>query len=236
MNDSYKYILNGVEHEIPSQHHIVIQQNPLSETILISQKYILKYFHDWMQIHEMEYFITHHTLLGHTIFQGIHIFQPFIEVSIPQHHFEKIIKMKNVFQKDDFILQEFPHHLILSSSFFSRQHIQLMIYSLNPFSSTQYEIIYPENQQKHTFDLYDIYPLQISNYEDFQVFTPHKPTSILQNAHFNLHFIQFKENKSFISQKREIIEEPNESISNLFPESLFEPFSFMKNTLLSKKN
>ena len=233
MNDSFKYILNGIQHEIPSQSHISIQQKPLPEKTLISQKYILKYFHDWMEIHEMEYFITHHTLLGHQIFQGIHIFHPHMEVAIPSHHFEKIAKMKSEFEKDEFILIEHPHHMILSSTFFSKHPIQLFIYSLISHSTT-FEILYPK---KHTFDLYDIYPLQKSAYEEFSVFIPHKPNSILKNADFNLHFIQFKENNSFLSQntKREIIEEPDaSSISSFFPDSIFEPFTIIKERFLPK--
>ena len=231
MNDSYKYILNGIQHEIPTQSHISIQQKPLSEKILISQKYILKYFHDWMELHEMEYFITHHTLLGHQIFQGIHIFHPYCEVCVPSHHFQKLAKMKSEFEKDEFTLIEHPHHMILSSTFFSKHPIQLFIYSLISHSTT-FEIQYPK---KKTFDLYDIYPLQKSEYEEFSLFIPHKPNSILKNADFNLHFIQFKENNLLQNPKREIIEEPDvSSISSFFPDSIFEPFSIIKEHFLPK--
>lgn len=233
MNDSFKYILNGIQHEIASQSHISIQQKPLPEKTLISQKYILKYFHDWMEMNEMEYFITHHTLLGHQIFQGIHIFHPHVEVSVPSHHFQKLAKMKSEFEKDEFMLIEHPHHMILSSTFFPKHTTQLFIYSLVSHSTT-FEILYPK---KKTFDLYDIYPLQKSGYEEFSVFIPHKPNSILKNADFNLHFIQFKENNSFLSQnvKREIIEEPDlPTISSFFPDSIFEPLSMIKERFLSK--
>jgi hypothetical protein len=199
-----------------------------------------------MEIHEMEYFITNHTLLGHHIFKGIHLFHPFIEVIVPFHHYQKIIKMKDEFQKDEFQLCEYPHHSILSSSFFSKQSIELFIYPLfpNPSHSTQFQMIHPENQEKISFHLYDIYPLQKKEYEEFEVYIPHKPTTILENAHFNLHFIQFKEkNNSILSsqQKREIIQEPDDSISipssisSLFPDSIFEPLSFMKDKLLNKR-
>lgn len=237
MNDSYKYILNGIEHEIPSQSNLVIQQKPLHEKILISQKYILKYWHDFMEIHQMEYFISHHTLLGHHLFQGIHLFYPHIEVIVPFHHFQKIVKMKDEFQKDEFQLLEYPHHMILTSSFFAKQSIELFIYSLlpNPSHSTEFHIIYPENQEKQKFQLYEIYPLQKKPYEEFEIYIPHKPLPILQNAHFNLHFIQFKENND-LSQKREIIQEPEDSsISSLFADSIFEPLSFMKEKFLSKR-
>jgi hypothetical protein len=156
-----------------------------------------------------------------------------MEVAIPSHHFEKIAKMKSEFEKDEFILIEHPHHMILSSTFFSKHPIQLFIYSLISHSTT-FEILYPK---KHTFDLYDIYPLQKSAYEEFSVFIPHKPNSILKNADFNLHFIQFKENNSFLSQntKREIIEEPDaSSISSFFPDSIFEPFTIIKERFLPK--
>ncbi len=241
MNDSFKYILNGIEHEIPSQSHISIQQKPLSEKTLISQKYILKYFHDWMEIHQMEYFITHHTLLGHHIFEGIHIFHPYLEVMVPSHHFQKLIKMKIEFEKDEFQFMEYPHHAILSSSFFSKQSIQLFIYCLTSHS-TKFEIIYSENEQKQIFDLYDIYPLQRVPYEDFFTYLPHKPQSILKNANFNLHFIQFKENNFFHqNSKREIIEEPSDTLStatlsSIFQDSIFEPISFIKDKFLTKQN
>ena len=41
--DKYNYSLNGIEHEITLNHTLKIEQKPINEKILVSNKYILKY-------------------------------------------------------------------------------------------------------------------------------------------------------------------------------------------------
>ena len=43
MNDKYNYSLNGIEHEIILNDCLKIDQKPINEKILVSNKYLIKY-------------------------------------------------------------------------------------------------------------------------------------------------------------------------------------------------
>ena len=72
--DKYNYSLNGIEHEITLNHNLKIDQKPINEKILVSNKYILKYINDLFDFHSIEYCLVSHALLGVYIFNGINIF------------------------------------------------------------------------------------------------------------------------------------------------------------------
>ncbi len=200
MCDSYKYTLNGINHEIPLHTNLQIRQKPLSNKILISQKYLLKYIHDLFQIHSIDYFLINQSLLGIHLFKGIHIFQPFAEICIGHNHLNKFLKIKKEIEKDDFIIQELPTHFILSTSLFSKNpDTQLFIYILRNENNennddSQNENIYSHflyNNQKIYHNMFDLFPLQQLPFEEFQLFTPRRIEKTLQNCSINLHLIQF---------------------------------------------
>ena len=89
MKDIYNYSLNGVYHEIELNNKIKIIDKPKNEINLYSQKLLLKYIHDLFEIYKIDYFISNHTLLGYKIFNGIHIFKNYIEITILNIYFQK---------------------------------------------------------------------------------------------------------------------------------------------------
>jgi hypothetical protein len=52
MKDKYNYSLNGIEHEIILNHTLKIDQKPLNEKILVSNKYLMKYINDLPDLHK----------------------------------------------------------------------------------------------------------------------------------------------------------------------------------------
>ncbi len=238
LNDSFNYTLNGISHEIPIHSNLIIHQNPLQDKLLISQKFILKYIHDFLQFHSIDYFIIHNTLLGYHLFQGIHIFYPTIEICLNQHHLPKFIKLKEEIIRDGFTFHESQHHIILSSSFFQKSNVELIIHILysNEDELQLYHFQYPE-KTKINHLLYDIYPLQNVKYEEFNVSVPNKITKVLENCQFNLNFIQFKNSNQ---KKREIIQNDdttsttsNSTLENI-QHSIFNTFHEIKNNLTFK--
>ncbi len=236
--DTYKYTLNGINHEIPLHTNLQIRQKPLSNKILISQKYLLKYIHDLFDIHSIEYFLINHSLLGYHIFKGIHIFQPFAEICIGHHHLSKFLKIKNEIINDDFIIQELPNFFILSTTLFSKNpDTKLYIYILqnnindqneseNENENTYSHFLY--NNQKIYHNMFDIFPIQSLPFEEFHLKIPKKIENVLQNCNINLHLIQFENNnnnnnnnetsnittKHKINKNRQIIETPTQQTTS----------------------
>lgn len=228
--DTFNYTLNGIAHEIPLLSHIQIQQKPLDDKLLISQKFLLKYIHDLFEVHSIDYFLIQHSLLGYYVFQGIHIFYPSIQICINEHHKQKLQKRKDEILSDHFDFDEFDDHFIISSSFFSKSNVQAFIYILKTDPDHPQELSHSIQHEKYHHKLYDIYPLQKVKYEEFEVFIPHKINTVLENYHFHLQFIQFKENDS----KREIIEEEErQRLHQTIHDSILQPLLQLKNKIFT---
>jgi hypothetical protein len=225
--DTFNYTLNGIQHQISLKANLQIHQKPLEDKFLISQKFILKYIHDLFEIHSIDYFLVNHSLLGHYVFQGIHIFHPSIEICMNEYHLAKLKKIKEDIFADEFHIEEHNHYFILSSSFFSKVKVKLFIYILYTNPENPQELFHYLSKDKKIHQLYDIYPLQKVPYEEFFVYIPHKIMEVLQNYNFDINYIEFKENPE---QKREIIGEGAEdTFEEKIQQTIFQPFMFIKN-------
>lgn len=106
-SDKYNYTLNGIEHQIDlNNNQIKISSEPFNDKILISNKFILKYINDLFDFHNIEYFITSHTLLGFHVFNGINLFEKDNYICIFDHHYNKLKKIKDDIIKDNFYYEE----------------------------------------------------------------------------------------------------------------------------------
>ena len=89
LNDKYNYNLNGIEHEIILNHTLKIDQQPLNNKILVSNKYMIKYINDLFDYNSIEYCFINNTLLGVYIFNGVNIFNGNIELCISESNLLK---------------------------------------------------------------------------------------------------------------------------------------------------
>ncbi len=93
MQNRYHYKLNGIEHEIVLNHTLCIEDTPLDEKILCSNKYMLKYINDFLDFNNIEYCLLGDSVLGYYVFQGINIFSPTLEIGILSYYIEKFKKV-----------------------------------------------------------------------------------------------------------------------------------------------
>ena len=251
-DDYFHYTLNGIEHHIiRNTTNRIIEKTPLDNQLLISQKCLLKYIHDFFTYKSIDYFISNHTLFGYHLFQGIHIYHPYLEICIPYHSYQILIHHKDEIIEDGFEWKEEDEYICIENVFFDKKKVKCYLYKLSSpeesFSDVSH--IYFENiktNQKKTisYNLYDIYPLTKKRYEEFEIYCPKKINEILEKENFNLEYICFRdmpnENDSLSSfippsipflsttqiseSKREMIEETNDHKENIMDHFLSDPY------------
>ncbi len=222
LTDKYNYTLNGIEHQISLNSKISIQIEPLDEKLLISNKFLIKYIHDIFFSHNIEYFITYNTLMGYYVFEGIHLFKRDLYICIPDHHLNKLLKIKEQIIKDDFIFEEKEKEnlYIIKTSFFDKIVVNCFIHIIK--NDENKKLIHHIDQFESKLDFYDIYPLQEKKYEEFSIFIPNKIENVLNSFSFNLNSIVFneKEKISLYNTNHKDKNKKNKIEKNIFSESL----------------
>jgi hypothetical protein len=204
LNDKYNYSLNGIEHEIILNHSIKIDQNPINEKILVSNKYLLKYIHDLFQFHTIDYCLVSNALLGVFVFNGINIFNQSIEICTLDSNFIKLKKMEEEILKDDFKIEFNEKNIKISTSFFDKIKVSLYIYPLeNEMNSDKLTYFTHENIYM-IHDFYDIFPIKQHKFEEFEICIPNKIEKVLIQYNFDLNYIAFTKKKN---DNKKIIEE-----------------------------
>lgn len=204
MNDKYNYSLNGIEHEIILNDCLKIDQKPINEKILVSNKYLIKYINDLFDYHSIEYACIGNTLLGVYIFNGVNIFNNVMELVTLENNFFKIKKIEDEIKNDDFQIIFTDTYIKITGIFFDNIKSSLNIYALNNDNNEDNLSYINSNNELISYDFYDIFPIKKSNYEEFSVSVPNKINNVLEKCNFNLNYIVFSK-KSKINKK--IIEE-----------------------------
>ena len=230
MKDKYNYSLNGIEHEIILNNNLKIDQKPLNEKILVSNKYLMKYINDLFDYHSIEYIVVGNTLLGVYIFNGINIFNQTLELCTLENNFFKIKKIEHEIKNDDFDIIFNDNYIKISTIFFDNIKSTIYIYPLNNNQnedSLNY-ITYNNKLIDHPF--YDIFPIKKTNFEEFNISVPNKIDKVLESYNFNLNYIVFtkkkKDNKRIIEEveNKNTINAIKENLSNFI--SVIKPFFF----------
>lgn len=190
MKDIYNYSLNGVYHEIELNNKIKIIDKPKNEINLYSQKLLLKYIHDLFEIYKIDYFISNHTLLGYKIFNGIHIFKNYIELTILDTYIDKIDKIKQKIINDEFTILITEKYIKVSTIFMNECTVSMFIYILKQ-DINQDKLITNIKNKNYYHNFYDIYPLHKKEYEDIHVYVPNKIEKVLNNYDIKMENIIF---------------------------------------------
>lgn len=226
MKDKYNYSLNGIEHEITLNHNLKIDQKPLNEKILVSNKYLMKYINDLFDYNSIEYIVVGNTLLGVYIFNGINIFDQTLEIATLENNFFKIKKMEHEIKNDDFEIIFNDSYIKLSTIFFDNIKSSVYIYSLNNDQNDDKLNYINYNNNIISHDFYDIYPIKKNNFEEFNISVPNKIEKVLESYNLNLNYIVFSKKKK---DKKKIIEEvENKNTINAIKENLNNFISVIK--------
>ena len=207
LQDSYRYTLNGVYHEICNPNSSSMRKLDISslrsrEKHLVSQKFLLKYLHDLFEHHQIDYTIFHETLRGQSIFQGIHIFEKKIEICMMYRPLQTLLGQDLL--RDGFFLDfESPYFAVISTQFFDLITVKAYIYFFRRDLENTSQIItihplYLSRFKRYTdldlsltplhsdrdykilsLPLSTIFPPQRAPFEDFEVYLPHKPSLLL---------------------------------------------------------
>lgn len=236
MQNRYHYKLNGIEHEIILNHTLCIEDTPLDEKILCSNKYMLKYINDFLDFNCIEYCLLGNSVLGFYVFQGINIFSPILEIGILSHYIEKFKKIIKDLEEDSIEVKFIEEKCVdemgqkkiktigctLKTVFLDKIKTVLNIY----FMESDEDSISLYNLDKKKISLssfYDVFPIQKKVFEDFQISVPNKPANVCSAFGINCNYIVFlKKNKI---QKKKIVEEVVETNENVWIENIQ---SFMK--------
>jgi hypothetical protein len=231
MKDKYNYSLNGIEHEITLNHNLKIDQKPLNEKILVSNKYLMKYINDLFDYHSIEYIVVGNTLLGVYIFNGINIFNQTLELCTLENNFFKIRKIEDEIKKDDFDIIFNDNYIKISTVFFDNIKSTIYIYPLNNDQNEDSLNYITYNNQLINHPFYDIFPIKKTNFEEFNISIPNKIDKVLESYNFNLNYIVFskkskKDNKKIIEEveNKNTINAIKENINNFI--SVIKPFFF----------
>ena len=228
LNDKYNYSLNGIEHEIILKETIQIDQKPLNEKILISNKYLIKYINDLFDFNNIDYCLTGNSLLGAYLFKGINIFDSKLEILILDINLHKIKKIEKEIKNDGFDLIFYDNYIKISTIFFDKIRSTIFIYLLENVKdndSLKYTNI-DKDIKIHNF--YDIFPIKKTKFEEFEISIPNKIDDILNSYNINLNYISFSNNKKNDSKK--IIEEKEDKIiiNNIIKENISSFISIIK--------
>ncbi len=226
MKDKYNYSLNGIEHEITLNHNLKIDQKPLNEKILVSNKYLMKYINDLFDYHCIEYIVVGNSLLGVYIFNGINIFDQSLEVSTLENNFFKIKKIEEEIKNDEFEIIFNENYIKLSTIFFDNIKSSIYIYLLkNDLNDDKLNYVNCNNNIiNHNF--YDIFPIKKHNFEEFSVSVPNKIEKVLESYNLNLNYIVFSKKKK--NNKKIIEEVENKNTINAIKENLNNFISVIK--------
>jgi hypothetical protein len=230
MKDKYNYSLNGIEHEIILNHTLKIDQKPLNEKILVSNKYLMKYINDLFDYHSIEYIVVGNTLLGVYIFNGINIFNQTLEICTLENNFFKIRKIEDEIKNDDFDIIFNDNYIKISTVFFENIRSTLYIYALNNDQNDDALNYITSNNKLIIHPFYDIFPIKKNNFEEFNISVPNKIDKVLESYNFNLNYIVFtkksKDNKKIIEEveNKNTINAIKENLSNFI--SVIKPFFF----------
>lgn len=230
--EKFNYALNGIEHEIILNHTLKIDQKPINEKTLVSNKYLIKYINDLFEYHSIEYAIINNSLLGIYIFNGINIFNSNLELCTQDNNFFKIRKLENEIKNDGFDIIFYDNYIKISTIFFDNIKSTLNIYSITSDSNEENDLLnYLTADNKiisHQF--YDIFPIKKNKFEEFEVSIPNKIENVLESSGFNLNYIVFskkKDNKKIIEEveaKQSLNKIIKENINNFI--SIIKPFLF----------
>ena len=225
--DKYNYSLNGIEHEITLNHTLKIDQKPINEKILVSNKYILKYINDLFDFHSIEYCLVGNSLLGVYIFNGINIFNPTLEICTSDSNFFKIRKLEEEIKNDDFVIQFNEKYIKISTVFFEKIKSTIYIYPLEKEAINDgltYNT-YDNNIIIHTF--YDIFPIKKNKFEEFEISIPNKMDKVLESYNFDLKYITFTKKKEVNKKIIEEVETKN-NINTLIKDNIYNFISVIK--------
>jgi len=226
LNNNYNYKLNGIEHEIILNHNLKIEQKPLNEKILVSNKYMLKYINDLFDYYSIEFCLLNHTLLGLYIFNGINIFNSSLEIGITENNIHKIKKIENEIKNNDFNIVFNDNYIKITSIFLDRIKTNIYIYLLK--SNNESDLIEYKNIDNNiiNYEFYDIFPIKKQKFEEFEISSPNKIEKVLIVHNFNLNYIIFTtKNIENNSQKKKIIDEVKSEKSFIYNFiSIIKPF------------
>jgi len=236
LNDKYNYILNGIEHEIILNHQIKIDQKPINDIILVSNKYIIKYINDLLDYHNIEYCLTSSALLGIYIFNGINIFNQKLEICTSDSNFFKLKKLEDEIKNDGFNIEFNDKDIIISTSFFNKVKTVLHIYPLAKDINSDILRYTTIDNNIIENEFYDIYPIKKNKFEEFEVSVPNKINKVLESYNFNLNYISFSKKKD--GDYKKIIEEVevNKNLSAIVKDnfnsfiSIIKPFFYNTDT------
>lgn len=226
MRDKYNYSLNGIEHEIILNHTLKIDQKPLNEKILVSNKYLMKYINDLFDYHSIEYIVVGNTLLGVYIFNGINIFNQTLEICTLENNFFKIRKIEDEIKNDDFNITFNDNYIKISTIFFDNIKSTIYIYPLNADQNDDSLNYITYNNETINHHFYDIFPIKKSNFEEFSISVPNKIDKVLESYNFNLNYIVFSKKKK--DDKKIIEEVENKNTINTIKDNLNNFISVIK--------
>ena len=187
--NNYNYTLNGISHEISLQSNIKIRVQPHHEKILISNKYMIKFINDLFEHYNIDYFLCGHTLLGHKLFEGVHLFSDKIELGIIKNNLVKLKKCEQFLIDNDFQIYFFEHFVIVETIFFENSKSYVIIYLIDDAKQL---FLKNEKNDIYLFDFYDIFPIKQIKYEEFTSYVPNKINAVLKIFQFQLKTIIFK--------------------------------------------
>ena len=213
LSDKYNYKLNGIEHEVILNSNLKIDQKPINEKILVSNKYMMKYINDLLDYNSIEYCLLGNSLLGVYIFNGINIFNPLLEIGITDNNFYKIKKIEDEIKNDDFNIVFKNKYIKISTIFFDKIITTVYIYLLESDSSNDLIQSNTIDNKLINHEFYDIFPIKKYKYEEFEISVPNKIEKVLESYNFNLNYIIFSKKKN---NEKKIIEEieKNENMYN----------------------
>jgi hypothetical protein len=197
IDNKYNYSLNGIEHEIILNNNIKIDNKPIDQKILVSNKYILKYINDLFDTYNIDYSLVGNTLLGSYIFNGINIFNSKLEICTSDINFFKIKKLEQDIINDGFDIIILKEYIKISTIFFDKIKSIIYIYPLEKdvendiFKYITIDKIYIY----HSF--YDIFPIKKTQFEEFEISIPNKSDKVLESYGFNLNFISFDNHNNY---------------------------------------
>ena len=227
MKDKYNYSLNGIEHEITLTHNLKIDQKPINEKILVSNKYLIKYINDLFDYHSIEYCLVGDSLLGVHIFNGINIFNQKLEICTLDNSFYKIKKIEDEIKEDGFDIYFSDNYIKISSIFFDRLKTVIYIYPItnNDVNDLLNYVNIDNKEIIHEF--YDIFPIKKNKFEEFEISVPNKIDKVLESYNFNLHYINFTKKKK---DNKKIIEEVDvkPTINSIIKDNITNVISFIK--------
>jgi hypothetical protein len=226
-DDCYHYTLNGVYHKISTNKMKINNKlfGLLQQKDFLHQKFLLKYLNDFFEYHEIDYSIYYQTLLGQSIFNGIHLFHNFIEIIMMYRDFDEYKKelLNDGFQIDF----QSKYFMVISTSIFGKPIVKAHIYFIHKNEDFYYHLspeyvekcksykeLLQEKEDYHLvfLKLHEIFPLKKEKYEDFEVYIPNKKEEILNKLHLLKEYYEFEVNGNEIEKEEKETDSENISI------------------------